>query len=220
MKLRDRGDAGIPQGPHAVICKNTEVLVPGQHQQTCGGDSGLQEAAGGRPRRHRWGGGGKSQQHLGTSHQHHHDNGSSSSTDGGESPDWRKLQRHQSERLTGCITAWWSSFPEPHQSRAGGSLRPTLQEESQLDYNAPTTPVTACFPSPQLLDSTEAWEPNWGPVLFHRAYDCWTLTPTVWQPDLPSLLSTATPVVFGLELGAEEVHCCSRIPDLKSGRLK
>lgn len=170
-------------GPVGTLASLRDRMLS-QRQQNYGGDSGLQEAAGWRTRRHRWDGGGKSQQHRGTSHQHHHNNGSSSSTDWGEAPDWRKLHRGTDRSApAGCITAWCSSFPEPHQNGAGESLRPTLQEESQLDYETPTTPVTACFPSPQLLDGTEAREPNWGPVLFHRPYDCWTLTPTVWQPE-------------------------------------
>lgn len=126
MKLRDRGDAGVPQGPRAVICKNAEVLVPGRRQPAkLWGDSGFQEAAGWRTRRRLWDGGGRRQQHLGTSQQQHHHNGSSSSTDWGESPDWRQLQGGTNRSgPAGCITAWCSSFPEPRQSGAAGSQRP------------------------------------------------------------------------------------------------
>lgn len=168
MNLRDRGDAGVPQGPHAVTwhqanasqanaSKPMEVIV-GYRKQQGGGHAPIDGMEG------------------------------QSAAPGYVAPassqQWllflltlRRIstlkeapQRHQSGRPDRLHHRLVQQLP--HQSGAAGSLRPTLQEESQLDYETPTTPVTACFPSPQLLNGTEAWEPNWGPVLFHRPYDC------------------------------------------------
>lgn len=122
MKLRSRGDAGVPQGPHAVICKNTEVPGASKPMEVIVGyrSSRVEDPP---PSMGWWWEESAAPGHI----------------------LWRKLHRGANRSApTGCTTTWCGSFPE----RSGGISASNTARRKPVGLWDPHRPSNSLLPLP------------------------------------------------------------------------